>query len=126
MADSIGIAAKIALAELIKKREAFQATTFEPGSEEYPEYLSYHARQLFDTVIVLEEFSSRHEDSTEWLIFNYRMDTLREATEEEDEMLRHYDQEVDAWRDQEDAEYIISKDAKGVHPYDEKEEETND
>jgi|GEM_PF-5450101 len=88
------------------------ATNFrEVPDEDYPEYLTYNALEVFDTIIIQEEFSSRIEDSTEYFIYDKTTKVCRKATELEDTWLRCMDQESDeAFRGQV-CDYIISKGA---------------
>lgn len=77
--------------------------------EDYPEYLTYVALEIFDTIIILEEFSSHIEDSTEYFIYDKHAKVCRKATELEDTWLRCADQQSDEPFREQDEQYIISK-----------------
>lgn len=80
-------------------------------NEDYPEYLTYNALEVFDTIIIQEEFSSHIEDSTEYFIYDKHTKVCRKATALEDTWLRCADQESDSSFREEECEYIISKGA---------------
>lgn len=97
------------LADYFMSLGALEATDFSGAVPDYPEYLTYVALEIFDTIIILEEFSSHVEDSTEYFIYDKHTKVCRKATELEDAWLRCADQESDEpFREQEE-QYIISK-----------------
>jgi len=74
------------------------------------EYLTYHAVELFGTIIVREEWSSKMEDATAYYVFEG--DVLRGATEVEDEILRCADLNDVPFREMADVAYVTSKGGK--------------
>jgi hypothetical protein len=97
---------KLCMAKLLSEREVFKATTFDDLNTD--DYLTYNAFEMFNQIVIQEEFSSRIETLTDWLIFDKHTNTIREALEIEDTYLRAGDQEGEAFRDL-DCEFIISK-----------------
>ena len=88
---------------------ALEATDFPAESESYPEYLTYLALEIFDTIIILEEFSCHTGDLTEYFIYDKYTRVCRKATALEDTWLRCADQESDEPFREQNEEHIISK-----------------
>ena len=89
---------------------ALEATDFPTVvREDYPEYLTYVALEIFDTIIILEEFSSHTGDLTEYFIYDKHLKVCRKATALEDTWIRCADQESDEPFREQDEQYIISK-----------------
>ena len=100
------------LAEYFISLGALEATDFpEIVYDDYPEYLTYVALEIFDTIIILEEFSSHTGDLTEYFIYDKHLKVCRKATELEDTWIRCADQESDEPFREQDEQYIISKGA---------------
>lgn len=99
-----------ALMAQIEKRQEFIDTN-EFGEDEY---LSYHALPLFDTIIVLEDYTGDIENNTEFLVYDAVKDTLRTCTSAEDNFMRAGDQEADPFLEY-DCDFIISKDHEGIN-----------
>ena len=111
MTQAIPLEIKKHIAELLSQRECFIATEFpeqQDGMDEDEEYLTYNALEMFDTIVIQEEFQSHIETSTEYLIYNVATKTLREATPMEDNFMRGGDQNGDPFREY-DTEFLISK-----------------
>jgi len=100
------------MAEYFISLGALAATEFpDVPNEDYDEYLTYNAIEVFDTIIIQEEFSSHIEDSTEYFIYDKTTKTCRPATDFEDTWLRCADQESDEPFREQDCTYIISRGA---------------
>lgn len=98
------------LAEYFISLGALEATDFpEVVNDDYDEYLTYNAIEVFDTIIIQEEFSSHIEDSTEYFIYDKHSKVCRKATALEDTWLRCADQESDEPFREQVCDYIISK-----------------
>jgi hypothetical protein len=106
-------ATKLKIVSLIKEREDFKNSL---NTEEYDEFLHcYNAFSFDETDKHLIKIMAEYDDGVtydrQFLIFEIKTNTLREATEEEDETFREYDDETYI-REQEDTTFLISRDEK--------------
>lgn len=74
------------LKQLCESREEFKATPI-TGDDT----LNYHAFELFGSIIVLENYIGRHDNSREFLVLEGGF--LRDCTSAEDAVVRAYDDE---------------------------------
>ena len=111
MIQAIPVEIKKHIAKLLSERPDFIDTTFpdqQDGMDEDEEYLTYNALEMFDTIVIQEEFQSHIETLTEYLIYNVATKELRKATEMEDNFMRGGDQNGDPFREY-DTEFLLSK-----------------
>jgi len=97
----------------IVQLQSFNERTFEDDKETY---LLYHARQLFDSIIVQEAHNdARYPGDMKYYVFDWVHSTLKECTEAENAAMQFLHLEgVVLWGD-DDCEFIISKSHYGIN-----------
>lgn len=101
-------AIKDKIAEYVLKRPEFIDTTFDDEGDEDDSYLTYHAMEMFNGVVIQEEYMSNIENNTQYLFMDLHTWEIRECTEDEDNYMHDGDGNGDPFREL-DSEYIISK-----------------
>ena len=101
----------------IEKMEMFEATlnTRPPSGNPDDEMFchTHNAIELFGSIIIQSDYCDNTTNDTEYYIYNPDTDEIREATSEEDTIMRDMDNwEIDglcSFREREDIEFVIAR-----------------